>query len=346
MATDEGQAVGHVGDYDLINCANGGNVCPKCIEMKTELLKLQDELKSVRLIVRLLEDERNNQLSDQGSSHNLANSEEEEANQSQPTSKEYDRAWKKVLNRKTIHNSQIKNPLTNKKQQTPVVLTMNSNEQRTDKQDGAVSGKIKVSSGFNSNYSKRHRIIIIGDSHVRGCSDKLANSLGKAFSVIGITKPNANVSAILHSTNLKNDKLSKRDVVIICGGSRDIAKNESVLGLRAISDFAKSLDNTNVILTTAPHRFDLLPSSCVNMEVEVFNRKLSKQLHFHEHVQLCSLSYSRDNFTAHGLHMNHKGKMWLTNKWTSMILAMVTRTQKKKSGYSRPMDYRRRSQRV
>jgi hypothetical protein len=36
-----------------------------------------------------------------------------------------------------------------------------------------------------------------------------------------------------------------------------------------------------------------------------------------------------ENFTTHGLHVNLKGKTWLTNKWTSMILAMVTRTQNK-----------------
>jgi hypothetical protein len=80
------------------------------------------------------------------------------------------------------------------------------------------------------------RILIIGNSHVRGCSEKLMNSLGKAYRVIGITKPNANISAILNSMNLKDDKLSMRDVVIFCGGSRDIAKKESTQGLRMISN--------------------------------------------------------------------------------------------------------------
>jgi hypothetical protein len=59
--------------------------------MKIELLKLRDELKSVQLIVRLLQDERNNQLSDHMNSHNLSISEEEEI--------ENDREWKKVPNR-------------------------------------------------------------------------------------------------------------------------------------------------------------------------------------------------------------------------------------------------------
>jgi hypothetical protein len=31
----------------------------------------------------------------------------------------------------------------------------------------------------------------------------------------------------------------------------------------------------------------------------------------------------------HGLHMNLKGKTWLINRWTSMVLSLVTRTQNK-----------------
>jgi hypothetical protein len=38
---------------------------------------------------------------------------------------------------------------------------------------------------------------------------------------------------------------------------------------------------------------------------------------------------NRENFTTHGLHMNWKGKTWLVNKWTSLILAMVARIQNK-----------------
>jgi hypothetical protein len=114
--------------------------------------------------------------------------------------------------------------------------------------------------------------------------------------------------------------------VIFFGGSRDIAKNESSLGLL---NFVKGLENTNVIIVTAPHRFDLQSSSCVNREVDIFNRKLSKQLRSYDYIQLCSMPKNRENFTTQGLHMNLKGKTWLINNWTSLILAMVTRTQNK-----------------
>ena len=38
--------------------------------------------------------------------------------------------------------------------------------------------------------------------------------------------------------------------------------------------FAKSTCKTNVIVMSAPLRFDLQPFSCVNKEVAMFNRKL------------------------------------------------------------------------
>jgi hypothetical protein len=44
------------------------------------------------------------------------------------------------------------------------------------------------------------------------------------------------VSAIIDYKYLKTEKLSKNDVVMICGGSRDVARNGSEEGLRKILD--------------------------------------------------------------------------------------------------------------
>jgi hypothetical protein len=55
------------------------------------------------------------------------------------------------------------------------------------------------------------------------------------YSVIGITKPNANLSVITDAVNLKAEKLIKKDIVIVCGGTRDITKNEANVGLRFLN---------------------------------------------------------------------------------------------------------------
>jgi len=82
------------------------------------------------------------------------------------------------------------------------------------------------------NAKKRRKVILLGDSHIRGCSEILGDLLGTSFSVIGITKQNANMKAVTNSINLKAEKLSRRDVVLLCCGTRDVAKNEINNGLR------------------------------------------------------------------------------------------------------------------
>jgi hypothetical protein len=141
-----------------------------------------------------------------------------------------------------------------------------------------------------ANGKNQCKVILLVDSHIRGCSDKLADLLGNLYSVTGIKKPNANVKAVTESINLKAEKLTRKDVVILCGETRDIAKNEANIGLRYISQFANTAVDTNVIVLCAPTHFNLQPSSCVNKEVASFNRKLQKSMKIYSHVQVCSMS--------------------------------------------------------
>ena len=77
----------------------------------------------------------------------------------------------------------------------------------------------------------RHKIFIIGDSHVRGLSEKVRNSLNDAFSVIGITKPNAVIEVITSPAHLIIDNLTKKDLIIFYGGTKGISSNDSKKGL-------------------------------------------------------------------------------------------------------------------
>jgi hypothetical protein len=127
------------------------------------------------------------------------------------------------------------------------------------------------------------------------------------------------MKAVTDSINLKDEKLTRKDVVIICGGTRDIAKNEANAGLRYISQFANSAADTNVIVMCAPTHFDLQSLSCVNKEVASFNIKLQKSMKIFSHVQVCSMSSNCNHYTTHGFHMNARGKHWITKTWASII---------------------------
>jgi hypothetical protein len=67
-----------------------------------------------------------------------------------------------------------------------------------------------------------------------------------------------------------------KDVVVVWRVTKDIAKNETTSGFRQLEDFLRENGRTNIIQMCVPHRFDLHVRSCVNKEVEVFNRKLRK----------------------------------------------------------------------
>ena len=59
---------------------------------------------------------------------------------------------------------------------------------------------------------RKHKILIIGDNHVRGLSEKVSNCLDDSFSVIGITKPNAEIEVIMCSLHPITDNLTNKDI--------------------------------------------------------------------------------------------------------------------------------------
>jgi len=115
------------------------------------------------------------------------------------------------------------------------------------------------------------------------------------------------------------EQLTQNDIVIMCGGTNNISKNELNKGLRHVTQFVQNKGNTNVIVMNAPHRFDLEERSCVSKEVEVFNRKLNKIMKRYNHIKIITMSEERGHYTKHGLHMNKSGKKWITKKTADFI---------------------------
>jgi hypothetical protein len=104
---------------------------------------------------------------------------------------------------------------------------------------------------------RNRKILIIWDSHARGLANKIKDELGDVFTVTGITKPNADIKGITSSLSVSRDNLTKEDIIIVIGGTKDISKNEAKEGLHSIKAFLHRTINTNVIILGAPHRYDL-----------------------------------------------------------------------------------------
>ena len=145
--------------------------------------------------------------------------------------------------------------------------------------------------------SKRHKILVIGDSHVRGLSKKISNCLDDSFSVFGTTKPNADIEAITSPIHVKAGNLTKEDLIIFLGGTKDISRNEAKKGLRSLKDFTQRTINTNLILLEAPHRYDLPPQSYVNTEVKLYDKRLQSIVSASNHEWAHSMSTERRHRT-------------------------------------------------
>jgi lysophospholipase L1-like esterase len=117
--------------------------------------------------------------------------------------------------------------------------------------------------------------------------------------------------------------LSKRDIVVLCGGVNDVGGNNSSMALHQFMDFDANNKHTNIVLITAPQRYYLMQSSCVNSAVNSFNRKLKNLVKAHHHASILEIANVRNLFTNHGLHLNGQGKERLANQIVSHIYSIL-----------------------
>ena len=130
----------------------------------------------------------------------------------------------------------------------------------------------------NASKTKRvkQKIAIMGDSHARKSAAELQHCLGSTFIVSSFVKPGAGMKTIVDTAKEDIMKLTSDDGVVIWGGSNDNGQDNSREAMKHLGNFATNNQMINTVVMTAPPRYDLLPSSCINNEVIRFNRQLKK----------------------------------------------------------------------
>jgi hypothetical protein len=79
--------------------------------------------------------------------------------------------------------------------------------------------------------------MVIGDSHARGCAVEIKLNLDECFGVQEIVNPGTGVNTITTSAKTDIQHLSKQDVVVVWGVSKDVGKNETKKGINSIEIF-------------------------------------------------------------------------------------------------------------
>jgi hypothetical protein len=83
------------------------------------------------------------------------------------------------------------------------------------------------------------------------------------------------ISDIIKTVEEEIATFSSKDIVILWTGANDISKNNTKGALKSLSKFMEVYKSVNIVLINTPHRYHLLPTSCVNKEVVKFNRQLT-----------------------------------------------------------------------
>jgi hypothetical protein len=159
--------------------------------------------------------------------------------------------------------------------------------------------------------SNEHKVLLIGDSHIRGCAEHIKIFLQQQFEVCGYVKPGASTKLVLESVKSDIEKFTMDDFVIVSSGSNNASINDFRKVFCEVTDFVKSVNQTNVVLLGIPYRYDL-GNSQINNEIEIHNRKLGKLAKKFPHVNVIKVDSNRHQYSTHGRHLNGLAKELLS----------------------------------
>ena len=258
-------AMSRVGEVDFLNSAendiNQQLNCIHCLKYKSELEELTQEILSAKKIIQLLQEDRNTykepttiRMSDEKEITHVSN------NSSSNWKLVMDKSRKiKRLNRNTHDQFPIPViPITNR--YNSLYNLQNDTEFLSDIPNYHTEGhNIKKNPTLNQRKARRtptrkqRKILLIGDSHMRGCASELGKYLGPEYRVSGTFMPGARLQNITKLAMNEIAGFSKEDTVIIWGGSNDVNRNESMKGLVKLNEFVEQKNNTNIMIVNIPH---------------------------------------------------------------------------------------------
>jgi hypothetical protein len=82
--------------------------------------------------------------------------------------------------------------------------------------------------------SKKHRVILIADSHIKGYGCNLKLLLSKNYELYSVARPGSSSSELKETAKEEFSQLSHEDLIVICCGSNDYELNEFSLTLEIL----------------------------------------------------------------------------------------------------------------
>jgi hypothetical protein len=211
-----------------------------CNELKLELERTLVELKSALDIIKILQEGDSAKRSeyDWGSVEGSKSNQNEFTVQNSETEGEWTvvepyRHWNLGRPVKKRPHGTLK--ITNKYE-----VLQNSDEEISASQNThLVTNRGMAAKKRKSSQRRKWKIIVVGDSFVRGIAGEILHNLGRDFEVTGYVNSGSGMEVITNVAKQESTTLTKKDIVVIWGGSNDIARNEVNSGLSHIINFVK-----------------------------------------------------------------------------------------------------------
>jgi len=153
---------------------------------------------------------------------------------------------------------------------------------------------INVHNREKCSLSKKHRVILLGDSNIKGYAGNIQSLLSDNYICYSIVKPGSTTSELKESAKKEVSQLSYDDVIIICSGTNDYEPFKFSVTCHNIMNFIKNNDHTNIILLNVPFRYDRPNSMSINKNISDLNRKLQTLVKAFPHTSFLKTDRNRN----------------------------------------------------
>jgi lysophospholipase L1-like esterase len=129
------------------------------------------------------------------------------------------------------------------------------------------------------------------------------------------------VSVLIDTVKDEVSELTKKDIVIFCGGANNVDRSTAGKGLSQVMNFLRTNQHTNILISI-PYSFDQKIRLSMNEDIRNYNGKLNRLIKLSKRAHLINAVTDRHFFTRHGMHMNAKGKEAMVTKLMKTIQVM------------------------
>lgn len=166
----------------------------------------------------------------------------------------------------------------------------------------------------------QRQVLVIGDSHARGCTTILKEQLGGEFAVSGIVKPNARLNDVVRDIEKLAANFNKNDHIVVFGGTNDLGQyNPHDYTIRkGLETLSTVSSNTNVTLSAIPQRYDIPTMNSLINNTNIMIKQVTEQ----HQINFSHPYIHRSYYTRHGLHLNYSGKEFVCHQIKDSILKM------------------------